>query len=328
MFFDSKSNDKIKETLRKAKLIGKDIKQDARHIVFGVLKVGDSFGENGSLGKSRSLFTVEAAENVELFKINRHDLMQNFGGNDSEVIISMRGNMVVKNNWTNMKISQLQNGTIERFSRLNYRDEEEYIKLNPRKTNPQEVPFLKRKEFAEKKVNPAVPVRSMADFKIPPATNPASQKVETTAAALKSMDPKEESKIEDRKSAIEKMFNRPKEPEEKNKYAAVMGFGTPRIVPRSIHGRQMDATSAKALLNLRNEGMARRGINEKQEPEKSVGGFQLKSIQNFQKNVMLAEDIGEPTRPAGPSANNFMQKLNRMGNEDAVKSRLANAMEK
>ena len=75
-----------------------------REAILGTLQSGESFGEHSALLDRATPFSIEAAGEVEVYKIHRAHLLKNFGGDGGEPVAYLRGDAIVKSNWLQAKL--------------------------------------------------------------------------------------------------------------------------------------------------------------------------------------------------------------------------------
>lgn len=113
-------------------------------LVLGNLKVGDTFGEESAIEDMPNPWTVEVtSKSAEIYKIHRSNFVQHFGGLDGAPAMHLRSQSLIRNNWFKMKMSFLRKMSATKIASLEFRDEEEYKKLNKTAsiTQIKEIPF-------------------------------------------------------------------------------------------------------------------------------------------------------------------------------------------
>ena len=236
---------------------------------------------------------------------------------------ALRGRIQTKQNWETMKLSQiLSNPSLA----LQYREEPAYINLNPSKSTPAEIPFLKRKEPKPKssKTDFEETITSLKKLSTKPS-NPdsTSATAQTTGTAgmagfLKNTaDEKRESEEgaggTNKERFLADMRARDEEKKPKEKYDRVMGWGTPRLVASNrMKGKGMTTVQLQGLTTLNRLAGERKGQAGNKDNDR-IGGFQKTSIAHFTKNVMEADsEIAHIVKqPSGGEAPAFAVQLSK-----------------
>ena len=115
------------------------------------MKLGEHFGEQSAFNDLPNPYTIEAlTPKVELYKIHRANFIQYFGGLGGEPLAAIRASIVLKHNWLRMKLDFLKTFTEEQLSQLEYRNEEEFVKLRPTRQLVKEIPYIKNNPKQQK----------------------------------------------------------------------------------------------------------------------------------------------------------------------------------
>ena len=114
-----------------------------REAMLGTLRSGECFGEHSALLDLVTPFSVEAAGDVEVYKIHRAHLLKNFGGDGGEPVAYLRGDALVKTNWLQARLAQIRTFSDAQINAcVEFANPLETFHLKPTKSNPKETPFL------------------------------------------------------------------------------------------------------------------------------------------------------------------------------------------
>lgn len=240
-----------------------------KYATLSIIGVGQSFGEDSGLNENKVQETVQAeSEIVETYKISRAMLLQYFGGSASEVIYSIRANLQAKKNWNQLKLAQYNSMSKDKLIKENVLvDEDAYNELEPTKTVPGEVPYLKMVQtYGKPSVEAAMKLTKEEEKKAEEAVLPPPPKME--------LRPKPRNEFMVAKAANEEVKN-----------DTLRGFGTMRLVP-SNRMQHMTQEKMRGLETLRNIAQERRTGGAKPGPK---ANFDQGSIKKFQNSVMMAD---------------------------------------
>eukprot|EP01022_Parablepharisma_sp_SALTPOND_P012672 TRINITY_DN1635_c0_g1_i1.p3 TRINITY_DN1635_c0_g1~~TRINITY_DN1635_c0_g1_i1.p3 ORF type:complete len:364 (-),score=47.41 TRINITY_DN1635_c0_g1_i1:5498-6589(-) len=280
-----------------------------KYIALCDLGIGQAFGEDSALNSSKAQETVEAeSEKVEAYKISKSMLLQYFGGSASEVIYAVRAGVQAKKNWIHLKLQQLASARKEDLAEAGlFRDETEYRSLNPSKTVPGEVPYLKMVQtYGKPAAGSMLKLDKMEEQKAPePVARPPPA-------------PKPEFRPKPRNE-----FMVEKAPNEEHRDDKLRGFGTMRLVA-SDRMKNINSQQMKSLIALRSIAHdVKTGGKMKQEPKTD---FNRDSLKKFQNTVMMADPaIAEKAKdgangPGAAAGSDFFKKM-RGFNPEALKGK-------
>jgi len=126
-----------------AQVFPASIKERSEYLVLDTLHKGHSFGEVTALNREASPYTIEVStEKAILLKVHINSFMWHFGGEEGEPVMAVRSKIVMKTNWLRMKKQFLAYMSKEKLLQLEYRDDERYNQLEPKRTPMKEVPFM------------------------------------------------------------------------------------------------------------------------------------------------------------------------------------------
>ena len=86
------------------------------------------------------MFTKKA----EIYKILRANFIKYFGGPQGDPVERLRASIVLKQNWLKSKLEMLRQFNPDQLEHnLEYKDEQDFVKVKPTKEYIKEVPFIK-----------------------------------------------------------------------------------------------------------------------------------------------------------------------------------------
>ena len=102
-------------------------------LILDTLHKGQAFGEITAFNSDAiSPHSVEVcSESVTLLKIHINQFHCHFGGEDGEPSLYLRSQIIMKTNWLRMKKQFLAYMSKEKLLQLEYRDDQNFSKLNP-----------------------------------------------------------------------------------------------------------------------------------------------------------------------------------------------------
>lgn len=113
-----------------------------------------------ALNRDVSPYTIEVCtEKVILLKVHINQFTWNFGGEEGEPVLHMRSKIVMKTNWLRMKKQFLAYMSKEKLLQLEYRDDDRYNQLEPKRAPIKEIPFMLN--------NPKIPPKVTATSIVP-----------------------------------------------------------------------------------------------------------------------------------------------------------------
>ncbi len=247
----------------------KEFSDDQRQIVFGNLSVGDFFGEQSAINDLPNPWTIEVtSKSATIFKIHRSQFIQHFGGQEGAPAKTLRSWIQMKHNWDRMKWEHIQSMTSdEQFSRLQFRDETIYKRLN--KTAA--CNFIKE-----------------APFK-----GAEQQQVSGREKMIAEMKAKFAAPIVPKRKTSSDQVDAPQSSEDlDSKYDKNMAWGTPRLVGkgakdgiRSLTMSQQSVAQRQNLLKIAKS----RTVGEPTPVTAKQGEFSTENLKDFREKMIQSE---------------------------------------
>lgn len=268
-----------------------------KYITLCNVSVGQSFGEDSGLNGNKVQETVQAeSEVVEAYKISKSMLLQYFGGSSSEILYSIRANIQTKKNWNQLKITQYSSMKKEDLMNANLLvDNDIYKELNPTKTLPGEVPYLKMTQtYGKPSKETVLKLTKEEEAKAKEAVLPPPPKPEMRPRARND-------------------FMVGKAPDEEYKDNTLRGFGTMRLVA-SDRMKNITSQQMRGLVALRSIAQDVRSGTKRQD---NAGGFDKSSLKKFQDSVTMADPAIAAKAKANPSGDSGLNMFKKMRDFDS-----------
>ena len=116
-------------------------------VLFHKLKKGDILGEETALNDVPNKLSVEViSETATIYSIHRSQFLKYFGGLEGEPAAQLRANILLRNNWINMKLSCISRMSTSQLKNLTWKEEGGQ---KGTKSTVKEIPFMKNNKRAD-----------------------------------------------------------------------------------------------------------------------------------------------------------------------------------